>query len=230
MPDKIQLFCLPHAGTSAFFYYAWNKRLKEKFELFPLELAGRGGRAGEDYHKDFEAAVDDAYKRLVRDIKGNYILLGHCMGGLLVYELAVRLYENDIKGPEHIIFSGQVPPDIREGLLFLGNADDHVLIEQIKKMGGNEEEPLIDDDLKDFFLPILRADCRMFDQYEMKKKIKLLCDITVLYGDKDLHNDGQNMKLWEHFTNGKCDLHELKGDHYFINYSSDKIIDILLAL
>ena len=41
---KKNLFCIPYAGGSSIIYNSWHKFLDINFELFPVELAGRGKR------------------------------------------------------------------------------------------------------------------------------------------------------------------------------------------
>ena len=42
--EKINLFCLPYAGSSASVFFKWKKYLDEDIMLYPIELAGRGKR------------------------------------------------------------------------------------------------------------------------------------------------------------------------------------------
>lgn len=224
---KLQLFCIPYAGTSASFYYNWNKKLLEDIEVVPVELAGRGSRMRDPFYTDFDSAVNDIFQQIVPAIQGKYIIFGHCMGSILAYELAVKLQQSGIAYPDHIIFSGQAPPDNRNGLVLLSEADDQTLIKELMKLGADVDVHFMEIDIADFFLPILKADCKIFDKYELWHRKKVTCDISVFFGDQDKHNNKEAMLKWEEFTEGRCSLYGFHGDHFFIDYSSNDVIDTI---
>ena len=141
---KIKLFCLPHAGGSAFNYSKWKKYFNPFIEVIPIELAGRGYRMEESLYHSIEEAVNDVYKIIVKHLNNSpYILYGHSMGSLIAYELARKIQNSNNVLPEFLVLSGRNHPnskikDIRHNLpndflILNGKNDELTSYEEIKK-------------------------------------------------------------------------------------------------
>lgn len=230
MRKKIKVFCFPYAGASASLYFPWKALIPEQIELMPMELAGRGERLDEPHYCNFNQAVEDMYRRILPHINTPYILFGHCMGAVLCYELVVKIQYHQNPLPEHIIFSGQTPPQYRNGFAKLYKLNDEDLIQSIRAFGADPEGKLYEKDVADFFLTILKADCKIFDEYISSGKLKIPCDITILYGKNDPLNNMTDMVKWKEYASKNIDMIPFTGNHFFINRESQKIIAIIHSI
>ncbi|UAC49541.1 thioesterase [Bacillus aquiflavi] len=186
--DKVKLFCIPYAGGNAAVYYKWKKYLTDDIELCPIELPGRGNRIEESLCDHIISIVEDVYESVIPFLndKSEYSIFGHSMGSLIAYELYYKLIENGYKEPVHLFFSGGIAPQrrLRESTSY------HLPLEQFKeevlKYGMKTSSLMFENqDLINFFVPILRADFKIVETYEyISKKQKIGCNMTALFGKK----------------------------------------------
>lgn len=226
---KIKLFCLPYAGGSATLYARWKKLLHSSIELVPVELAGRGKKYNIPFYDGFNAAVIDIYDA-VRSEAGDepYALFGHSMGCLLVYELFFKMIDNNYREPEHIFFSGRYPPHIKKEEKIHYTMPDDKFLEEIIKYGGTPKEILEHKELLNIFIPILKADYRILDDYTFAGRTdKFNFDITVLTGTQDDEVEMNDLEEWSKYTKKGYRYHQFEGGHFFINQYAEDITDII---
>ncbi|WP_312654282.1 thioesterase II family protein [Aminipila sp.] len=225
---KIRLFCLPYAGGNANIYFNWRKSLEKYIELCPLELAGRGRRYEEPFYETLDDAIEDIYNIMKDQIKNiEFAFYGHSMGSIIAYELVLRFQERLGIIPKHVFFSGHRAPNVASKDKKTYFLPDEEFKNEVLKLGGTPKEILENAELVEFFLPLLRADFKIIENYcYQDKKNKLNCDITVLNGKKDdlTLND---IVEWRNHTNGQCKIIMLDGGHFFINDNTENIVNII---
>ncbi|CAM4460801.1 thioesterase II family protein [Paenibacillus tarimensis] len=226
-----KLFCFPYAGASASIYHMWSNRGLQA-EVMPVELAGRGRRMGEDFYKQMDDAVNDAYESMVPLLTDSmpYAVFGHSMGGILAYELIHKLREEGQPLPGTLIISAAPPPHLltksREPVSGLSN---DLLLQHLKRRG--EISRFID--LETFiqvFLPIIRADYRLLETYRpILDRIAIDVDLSVFYGTEDSIG-GDLMSGWERYVRGDFNAFPLRGGHFFIHERREAMIASLNRL
>lgn len=228
----IKLFCLPYAGGAAStVYHKWKKYLNNNIQLIPVELAGRGARYKECFYSSFDDAVNDL-ANIIRDNIGEsrFALFGHSLGSLLAFKTVQKLMSLDYE-PEHVFFSGMYPPCEHEGNCFIHNLPDKEFIEEILEFGGTPYEVINDNNLRSIFIPILRADYKLFELFEYNQKEgKFNFDISILCGTEDKKINQKDISKWSNYTNGKCAIYNFQGDHFFINQYCEQIISIINSI
>ncbi|MGA4722145.1 thioesterase II family protein [Fictibacillus nanhaiensis] len=227
--SKLKLFCFPHAGGSATSYYRWNSLL-EDVDVIPVELAGRGLRAGESFYGNFSNMVEDTYK-VVKDKAndGPYAFFGHSMGSWLGYELAHKLIQNGYPSPSHIVVSARRAPhceyDIERNF---GSLTRKELIEQVLSLGGTPPELFENEQLLNHFLTIIEHDFKVISDYTYHNKETLLeCGITVMAGKQDIHVSTKDLLAWKRHTTGFCKVLTLEGGHFYLNENEEVFLKIL---
>ncbi|QWU16642.1 Surfactin synthase thioesterase subunit [Paenibacillus sophorae] len=228
----MKLFCIPYAGGSATYYSRWRSYLSKEIKLIPLELSGRGARFGEPLYSSFQDAVDDLYECMIKrlDDREPYAIFGHSMGALIAYELYLKLKENQKHLPIHIFFSGREAPHTN---LFgsskghINHLPDNQFLEELKKYNGLTEEFLNNSELIELFMPIIRADFFIVENYQYKPdREKLNCSITILNGSQDYITKA-GVQAWEKYTKCTCDVVNFEGSHFFVEQNLDKVIDLI---
>lgn len=227
---KIKLFCFPYAGGSAAAYNKWKQYLDKGIELHTVELAGRGRRIYDPLYDSMDEAVNDVYKIVIPQIADMpYCFFGHSMGGIIAYELALKIRELKKPRPRHIFFSGRGAPHIR------GSEDErkiHTMTEEefkkeIIELGGTPKEFFEHPELLDVLLPMLRSDFKIAECYEEKSSITPFDhDITVFIG-KEEDVTAEQMHGWREHTSGICTLHYFNGDHFFLSEETKKVVEII---
>jgi len=224
-----KLFCFPYAGGASAAYNSWKPLLNPGIQLRAVELAARGRRMREANYETIDQAVDDVFS-LIRDElrQGPYAFFGHSMGSMIAYELAYKIRDNGLPGPDHIFFSGRAAPNIsRENKRRLHHLPSEEFKKEMLDMGGTPKEFFEHPELLEVFLPLLKGDFRLTETYtHAKKDAPLQCAITIFNGKQD-EDTGDEIEAWKIHTVKECDIHYYEGGHFFIQDDVNAVLDII---
>ena len=224
----MRLFCLPYAGGSEVIYYKWKRDMDSLIKVEPIELKGRGKRFNEGFYETFEEAVNDIFERVKDKLADeDYAIYGHSMGSLLAYELYYKIYNNNLRLPKHIFFSGYKSPNIIREKNNIHMLPDDEFIKEVIDLGGTPEELIESDELLQLFTPILRSDFKMLENYIYKdRKDKIQCNISVLNGKED-DITLEEILEWRNHGDKGFKAYNFEGNHFFINTNVENITDII---
>jgi surfactin synthase thioesterase subunit len=214
--SEITLFAIPFAGGSKYSYTVFSKYLPSTIELKAIELPGRGERIAENLVDDIHLLADDVFNQIKASLNKPYIIYGHSMGTLLAYLVMKKITDNGITPPLQVVVSGAAGPSSEErerGRHLLSKSDFKKKLEQY---GGSPKEVLENEELFDFFEPILRNDFKVVETYHYTpwdKKMEV--PITVLIGLEERVSMAE-AKLWENETNKNVTVKQFPGGHFFI--------------
>lgn len=223
----VDLFCLPFAGGNKYSYRLYEEKSPPYLKVIPLEYPGRGARSREPLLTDMNALVYDLYKSMRSGIKGEYAIYGHSMGALVAYLLARKLEENGDPVPLHLFITGTTGPSAyvreerRRHLL-----SKEAFVEELKSMDGCPEEILRNEEMLNYFEPILRADFKAAETYEYKEANPLNIPVTVITGT-DEEMEKEDIYAWQKETTFKVDFRKMQGKHFFIFDYAGRIIEII---
>lgn len=223
---KIKLFCIPYAGGSGVIYNEWKKKLGDFIVVNPVELSGRGKRFVEPLYDKLEDAVEDVFNLIKDDLEEPYALYGHSMGSIIAYELCHKIIDNNLPAPEHIFFSGRCAPSIKRKKKPIHNLPDEEFKHEILDLGGTPKELFENEELLDIFIPIIKADFRVVENYIYEEKNDLDLNITVLYGE-DEEWEAYEIEKWREHTRKNCNIFTTEGGHFFIHSHTDQVMKIV---
>ena len=168
----IRLFCVPYAGGSALVYKPWIADFQRQgIELIPLEMKGRGSRITESFYADFEEAKEDLLQMIYQYLEESdhpFAFLGHSMGSLLAYELALSVSEKGFI-PSHLFLSGGQPPHSGWNHNSYYHSSDQLLKEHLLHLGGMPDIIMNNESLYHYFVHIIKEDYRIMDTYIVRK-------------------------------------------------------------
>ena len=226
---NIKLFTIPYSGGSAAIYLGWNGLLPEYIQVIPLELPGRGKRFGNGLCDTMSELIDDLYRHIQHQINDEpYAIYGHSLGGLIAYELSVRLMEEKHNLPIRLFLSGCNPPHINYGDQHLHMLPDDLFLEEIIKLGGTAEQLKENSELVRIFVPIIKADYKIYELYAGKgDHVCLPIDFSVFSGMNDTLATAKNAEEWGLYTSKSFQLILMQGDHFFIHHQLDEVISTI---
>src|SRR5699024_1805600 len=140
----------------------------------------------------------DLLSQILSRINSNpFILYGNSMGAYLGYFIVKALEELN-KQPLCFIATGNPGPNIKEHKKRYDLPKEQ-FIKVLKKLGGSADEILNDDELFNFFEPVLRADFEILERECQTPKLhKIATPIYACMGTEEEHND--QIDSWRNHT------------------------------
>ncbi len=226
--EKVTLLCLPFAGGGASVYNQWVIKMKNAVTVCPIQLPGREERITETPYIDMTVLLDDLEDAFKNTVKGPYTLWGHSMGGKIAYELEKRLEENGYTA-QCLFISGSRIPSIPEPKPIY-HLPDEIFKKELGRFQGTPKEILENQELLDFFLPMLRADFTMDETYYTKEVVSLKCPIIAFGGTEDKEANEKAIKAWNQYTIGEFQYQMFQGDHFYIKDHEERIINKIISI
>lgn len=226
---KCKLYFFHHAGGAASNYLSWKKFFGNEFELCPIDLPGRGSRFQEGFCENMEYAVEDIYNKISPQFEENsYAFFGHSMGTIVEYELMKKIIKNKLREPLHIFFSGRFPPYVVDKKEPIHSLPEDEFINEILKHGGTSSDIFQNKELKEIFMPILRADYKLVETYKYSVEIEPVnIDVSILNGRDDENVKNNDIERWKEYSLGNCNFYEFDGGHFYLNSHKSQIAKII---
>jgi len=224
---RVRLFCFPYAGGSALIFRDWQDSLPEFIEVWPIQLPARGKRVAEPPIREVPRVVDALQRELPSPFSMPYALFGHSMGALLAFELA-RYGESIGRPPVHLFIGARGAPHLPQERKTCRLPDDE-FIEELRRIGATPNEILSDPDLVRFFLPTVRADFQLAQEYNFVDAPPISCPIVALAGRTDREVSLNSMNQWSRHTRARHSLHLFPQGHFFLKESQPQVLALLAS-
>jgi medium-chain acyl-[acyl-carrier-protein] hydrolase len=211
---EMRLFCFPHAGGSASSFRGWQSDPPGAVEICAVQLPGRERRFGEPGATEVQDLLPGLADALLPLLDRPFALLGNSMGGLIAFELARLLQDTYGLSPMCLVVSGAHPPGALEDLPPLTGLPDREFARAMYERHGGIQEAMIDNPLfLATFLPILRADMALVENYRLAPGAQVACPITALAGEGDSLLTPELLTGWAAVTSGAFEARIISGDH-----------------
>ena len=212
----LRLFCLPHAGSGAAGFFRWKRLLPAGIEVCPVLLPGREMRLAEASCESAESLVAELVRWMTPLLKEPYALFGHSMGALLAYEWARQARAAGLPAPRVLFVSGRGAPHRPFPHRRLHQLEDDAFVEALRlRYGGIPDGLLSEPDLREVFLPILRADLTVVETYDPGEFAQLDCPILAVAGSEDANVSDADLAAWGELTDARAGSMRLPGDHFY---------------
>ncbi len=225
----MRLIGFPYAGGGPSVYHRWPESLPDSVEVLTVCLPGRGPRAHEPGMASIAACADALVAELVPWLDRPFALFGHCMGAILMYEVAHRLETQHGKIAARVFASGCMAPHLYNSPL-VHEQPDPAFLDVLRLISFSGTRALIDDvELRRTMFPMLRSDFRAVVEYGngFTERPPLRAPITGLAAQNDLFAAPKAMHAWGRYTKSGYELIKLPGDHYFVESDRDTVIGIV---
>ncbi|MFN7096110.1 MAG: SDR family NAD(P)-dependent oxidoreductase, partial [Gammaproteobacteria bacterium] len=238
----VRLLCFPYAGGSPAVFNKWLLELDENIELSSIVLPGRMHRLNEAPFKRMDDIVDHLMEAVLPLFDKTVMFFGHCLGGLIMYELTQKLLMETGKQPIHLFASGArapqfyTPEQLTIDVMQFSPVKDvpgHELNENdflvfLKDLNFETSTALYDDkEMRKIMLPTVQADLEANNLYTYVQKLSLSMPITAIGGRVDPYVTGQHLLGWQQQTKNSFKIHIRPGDHYFIETQKQFLIKIV---
>ncbi|MGY1897608.1 thioesterase domain-containing protein [Nocardia gipuzkoensis] len=210
---SLRLFCWPFAGGKAAAFTPWRRELPDWVELCVIELPARQRHLAQTPIRRFTDLVDAALARVVPLTDLPFAFFGHSLGALAAYEVARRLPDPIV--PRALFLGGAVAPHLpRPGRL--SELSDHEFVAAVGHYGGIPPEVRETPEVMALFLPALRSDFEIFDDYRFTPATAPSCPAHLFGGRDDRQVAATQLEAWRDVLPGLRSTELLPGGHFFL--------------
>jgi medium-chain acyl-[acyl-carrier-protein] hydrolase len=226
-PDQqpgLRLLCFPYAGGSASIYRDWAGELHGEIEVCAIQLPGRENRLGEGLMRNFRGLISALMQVIPHYLDTPTAFFGHSLGAIISFELARRLEKETGWSPIYLFISGHPAPHIAVPNSQTYLLPDDEFLDAIRELNGTPEKVLEHPEMKQIYLPILRADLCLSETYFYLPSEPLSCPISAFGGLEDKTIKRKSLDAWRKHTQAKFQLRMLSGDHFFLRNSQHALL------
>ncbi len=213
---RCHVICFPCAAGGVGPYYQWSGDLPDQFQLWGVQMPGRDQRLRDPLVQDMSELMTGLVPALVECADRSLIFFGHSAGAYVALEAARQLEREHNLVIDRLIVAGSNAPQTGAPLHYgLGELSDKLFLAEIRNLGGTPPQVLEHPELLALFLPIMRADIRLAENYRVPLHDPIAAPITALRGEDDWHTGEDAMRRWGELTRGDFRFHNVPGDHFF---------------
>lgn len=210
---RLTLVCVPYAGAGAAVFGGWGAWLPEDVELVGVRLPGRESRLREPVPRDWPSLARDFAAALAEQVSGPYLLFGHSMGAMLVYETVVR---GVLRPPDRVLLSGCRAPHVPRALPAIHHLPPEPFRRALSRLAATPDAVLADPRLMALLEPVLRADIRLAETWSRPAPPPPLpVPVTTFWGAGDDVAPPAAVAAWQDLAPFGHRSHRTGGGHFF---------------
>jgi surfactin synthase thioesterase subunit len=226
---RLRLFCFPHAGGAATMFHSWPAALAPDVELLGVQLPGRSYRYAERPFVRMRPLIAELAPVIAPLLDLPFVLFGHSLGALVVFELTRQLRLLGTRLPSALIVSGRSAPHLPlpRALHTLDDAQFRDALceryDMARDLAGNQE-------LMKIAMPALRADFEVIETWRYAEDAPFAMPLTVVAGRHDRAVSDAGLMAWRTHTTGPFACHRLPGRHNYMLDERDAWLTLLASL
>ncbi len=227
---RLRLVCFPYAGGWPSVYRPWVTRLPADIELVAVRTPGHESRFAERPYTDWSALTNDTAEALRPLLDVPFVFFGHSFGGMVAYEVARLLQEDETARLKALIVSGCRCPLVRPDNRAPFNGSSDALWRWLSEIDGTPSEVLQNPQLRALTEPTLRVDLELADAWTGTDQIVDL-PIVTFGGTNDRIVPRRQIQGWRDFTAHDAYRHvEFAGGHFFIHSLEAEVVAEIATL
>ncbi|MBK0065081.1 MULTISPECIES: thioesterase II family protein [unclassified Acinetobacter] len=215
--SKINLFCVPSAGSSASIYNAWNKAIAGNIKVIALEYPGHGRKIQQQLSNDPDGLAEQFAQEILTYGDVPCVLFGHSVGGSLIWKIEEKLKLVDADHNLILkIVSARPSPHFQSLIHHYSDMTDRQIVQELKLYNNFPDEILNNPSASEFFLRIIKNDFILSDNMLKKPIQKSLVPLISIYGKDDPYiQDHEIMQSWQNFSEQWLGAYQVRGDHFY---------------
>lgn len=228
--NAISVICIAHAGAGASAFNSWRSQPVAGVSIWAARLPGRESRITEEPLTTIEAMADSLFDPICALQAESILVVGHCSGALIAYELACRLAES--YDAEHnlglAVSSQHLPVTADSGALEFAGLPLPQFKKELSGMAGMSESYLVDESIAELVVSTMRADFQAAGSYVFPSgRPRQKFPITALGSDAIAPG---RLAEWQRATSGRFDVRTFPGGHFYIYEQASAVCRVLLEL
>ncbi len=214
--SRLRLFCFPSAGGGVAMLHAWLRGLPSSIQVCPLQLPGRENRWQEPPLNRLPPLITHLADAIEPLLNVPFAFFGHSLGALIAFELARELRRRGRGGCVKVLASARIAPQETIAMPpICGLPEPEFVAELQARYNAMPDAILADREMMTLYLPVLRADLEMIENYVHVPEPPLECPITVFGGTDDPTVTRSQLEEWRRQTSAGFNVRMFPGDHFF---------------
>jgi surfactin synthase thioesterase subunit len=223
------VYCFAPAGSGASFFAGWHSKMPDEISIRAIQLPGREKRFREEPYRELPLLIDRLEAVFLKEIDQPFILFGHSMGAVIATLLAQKIDRGpaarNLKG---LMASGIRPPHLPREHAPIAHLDDDAFLHSLNDRYGAIPAALLKNvDLRNMYLPALRADFAMLETRPDISPFSLDCPLIAFGGSQDTPQS-EHIHEWSSYTNSLFRKHLIDGDHFFPRSNAETFLPIFV--
>lgn len=212
----VRLVCFAHAGGGASSFNGWRRDLPGWIELVKVQLPGREDRRDAAPYVRVDELIAALAPHVETLLDLPVMFYGHSVGSLIAYELTRALGHRGLPLPLALIISSRrAPHRALRHRHQLHDLPDDELVRRVQELGGIPPGLLEGDKWRGHFLPRIRADLSLSDNYVDPAAPQLPCPLHAFIGARDDLVDHEDWEAWSELAGGAFSRRVLASGHFF---------------
>lgn len=222
-----RLFIFPHGGGSPAQYRDWGARLGAHAEVYIASLPGRGSRFRDEPIADMGYLIERLHAEISPLLNERSIFFGHSLGALVAFELTTSLAAHSQGTPKKLIVSAKNAPHLPAVGSPLSHLEDDAFVQALQQYDGTPAKVLEDKELMALYLPMLRADFRLSENYLCRNIHTLPCKLHIFGAQDDPFTTVDGLRQWSRYADGGCGSMMFEGGHFYFHAQQEKFFPAL---
>lgn len=222
-----RLFCFPHAGGGATAFRQWAHKLPPALEVCAIQLPGRETRLIEQPYTQMKQLIPALAQGLQNTFDVPFIFFGHSMGSFIAFELTHYLREQNLPQPEMLIVSASKAPHLPHRAQIMHTKTDQEFLDALEQLGGTPVEVLRNQELMQIFIPMMRADFTLYEQYIYKDRKPLHIPLIVCGGEYDQDVSKEELQAWQQHSDRAFTMHMFAGGHFYLEPCQNQLLQMI---
>ena len=228
--SEANLLLFTYAGGNASSFAPWKKKISKRVSFFPILYPGRGRRINEEIPQSPFEMAEQFVKENEEIFDKKFIVFSHCTGALIAYEVCNLVRKQLGKTPLLFIASCSASPNfsLLEDDVSLMSDEDFLKI--LLDTGRIDEQTAKLPNFCEYYLPILKKDFIMMQNYTSDKNNKLSCRFHSVTADGDTLVKPEQIADWQNFSEKPVVNTKVSGSHFYIEKDVNWVCDYVNGL
>lgn len=209
-------------------YKPWADLLTANCELYSVQLPGRDSLTSEEPISDIKPLVERLFTAISPFLNIPYVFIGHSLGAIVSYSLINKLRLAGHKEPLLFIPSARHGPKLPERNKQLHNLSDSEIIQNLKRYDGLPDGLLDSPEMASIYLPRIRADFSVTENYRFQNELPFDCPILAIGGDRDKAVNINELTAWGAHTTTQFSCKQFSGGHFFIFEQQSRVVSYIM--
>jgi medium-chain acyl-[acyl-carrier-protein] hydrolase len=225
-----RLILFPYAGGGPTAFNQWTSGFPDSVEIHLAHYPGRGSRHEEPPIKQIITLAERFTQAISPFLDKPLAFFGHSLGGLVAFELARRLRQQDLPQPQILFISACGAPHLPDPNPPIHGYSDSEFMKSLNGLHGIPSELLDQPEAMQYILPILRSDFEAIESYQYQPGVSpLQIPILALAGLGDPCVTREHVEGWTLHTDAGFKSQYFPGDHFFINTCREAVISAVAS-